>query len=330
MKTTTATLFAFLVCGLAAGPLRADDPVVYSQPSADYEDTTWDSYTAPGATPATVYDNFTLTNSGRITAVQWHGDYIDHNNLNNNPAPADVTGFTISFWTDNNGQPGQQISSQTLAVSACNETSLGTIPFNAFNDPTTHEISFYSYRAVLPTAFDASGGTAYWVSIVGTCSQNTPIWSWYASSTGDNANCFQDYAGNRINRPGDRAFALEGTSSFFTGETALGSGAYYLSFATGNYFGYYSYLSDPRYLYHFDLGYEYVFDANDGKQGVYLYDFKSNSFFYTSPTFGFPYLYDFSLNAVLYYYPDPNNPGRYNTNGTRYFYNYATGQIITK
>ena len=33
---------------------------------------------------------------------------------------------------------------------------------------------------------------------------------------------------------------------------------------------------------------------------------------------------------MLYYYPDPNTPGRYNTNGTRYFYNYATGQIITQ
>ena len=28
--------------------------------------------------------------------------------------------------------------------------------------------------------------------------------------------------------------------------------------------------------------------------------------------------------------PDPNNPGRYNTNGTRFFFNYATGQIISK
>jgi hypothetical protein len=31
---------------------------------------------------------------------------------------------------------------------------------------------------------------------------------------------------------------------------------------------------------------------------------------------------------VLYYYPDPNNPGHYTTN-PRYFYNFATGQIIT-
>ena len=84
-------------------------------------------------------------------------------------------------------------------------------------------------------------------------------------------------------------------ATFFTNEASLGSGAYYLSFSDGNYFGYYSYLSNPRYIYHYDLGYEYWFDAGDGKGGIYFYDFSSKTFFYTSPTFPFPYLYDFSL-----------------------------------
>ncbi len=117
---------------------------------------------------------------------------------------------------------------------------------------------------------------------------------------------------------------------FFTGEVPLAYGAYYLAFPqNGNVFGYYSYLDTPRYIYHFDLGYEYVAEANDGLSGVYLYDFKSNGFFYTSPTFPFPYLFDFSLNAVLYYYPDPNNPGHYTSN-PRTFYDFHTKQIITK
>ena len=117
---------------------------------------------------------------------------------------------------------------------------------------------------------------------------------------------------------------------FFQGEVPVGNGVYYLEFAqTGNAFGYYSYLFDARYIFHFDLGYEYIFDAQDGNAGAYLYDFKSNSFFYTSPSFPFPFLYDFKLRAFLYYYPDPNNPGRYNTDGVRYFYNYSTGQIIS-
>ena len=124
--------------------------------------------------------------------------------------------------------------------------------------------------------------------------------------------------------------ASPSTPAFFTGEVALANGVYYLAFPSGNYFGYYSFLVNPAYLYHFDLGFEYVFDANDGNSGVYLYDFASSTFFYTSPGFPFPYLYDFTLNSVLYYYPDPNNPGHYNTNGVRYFYDFNTGTIITK
>jgi len=116
--------------------------------------------------------------------------------------------------------------------------------------------------------------------------------------------------------------------AFFNGETVLGGGWYYLQFPNGSPFGYYSYLTDQRFIYHFDMGYEYWFDANDGHSGIFFYDFMSNHFFYTSPSFPFPYLYDFSLNTVLYYYPDPNRPGHYTTN-PRYFYNFATGQIIT-
>ena len=57
---------------------------------------------------------------------------------------------------------------------------------------------------------------------------------------------------------------------------------------------------------------------------MYLYDFASNTFFYTSPSFPFPYLYDFSLKAFLYYFPDTNNAGHYTSN-PRYFYNFGTG-----
>ena len=118
-------------------------------------------------------------------------------------------------------------------------------------------------------------------------------------------------------------------SSFFAGARYLSNGVWNLSFPSGNSFGYYSYLSDPRYIYHFDLGYEYVFDAKDGRAGVYFYDFESSTFFYTSPAVPFPFLYDFGLNAILYYYPDPSNAGRYTTS-PRSFYDFATGQIITK
>lgn len=119
-----------------------------------------------------------------------------------------------------------------------------------------------------------------------------------------------------------------GHPKFFTGEIPLTNGVYYLEFPeNGNRFGYYSYLADPHYIYHFDLGYEYRFDVEDSRNGSYFYDFASQSVFYTSPTFPFPYLYDFSLGTVLYYFFDPSHPS---SPAPRYFYDFATGQVITK
>ena len=136
------------------------------------------------------------------------------------------------------------------------------------------------------------------------------------------------------NHNGTGALAPEAHPAFFAGEIALGSGWYYLQLANGTPFGYYRYLvvmNDPNYFFHIDMGFEYFFDANNNNGGIYFYDFASHGFFYTSPSpsFPFPFLYDFSLNTVLYYYPDPNRPGRYTSN-PRYFYNFATHQVITK
>ena len=116
-------------------------------------------------------------------------------------------------------------------------------------------------------------------------------------------------------------------AGFFAGEAPLSNGVYYLGLPNGNAFGYYSYLADPNYIYHFDAGYLYVIDANDGQGGVYLYDFDSAHWWYTSRSFSFPYLYDFTLNALLYYYPDTAQAGTY-TKNPRWFYNFGTNQII--
>lgn len=196
------------------------DPTVYSQPYTTAEDTTWDSYTAPGATPATVYDGFALAAAANVTAVQWQGTYINHDDLTSNPAASNVASFIVSFYADNNGQPGAQLATATLPVAACAETSLGTVGFNAFNDPTTHQISYYTYRASLPAPFAAAAGQTYWLSVVGNDGAATPIWSWYASTADGDTTCLQDFSGNRITRPHDRAFALEGTAATATTPTA--------------------------------------------------------------------------------------------------------------
>ncbi len=339
MLTRLRLIPTVLLLLVASAALGHADPTVLSQAASNPSTQgyyTWASCADASGDPInTGYDNFSPTTASYVTAVQWRGNYVAYPSVpNDNPVGPDTTAFTISFLADDNGSPGDVLATSTVNNSDCNPQSLGTLgDFVYVGGGSTYTITYYSYRAVLPTPFAVAAGQKYWISIVGILNSNTVAWSWYSSGGSTDGSSLQDlHDGNApVSRQYNRNFTLEGVpSAFLAGDVPLNNGVYYLGFPDGNYFGYYSYLSDPRYLYHFDLGYEYVFDANDSKSGVYLYDFKSKGFFYTSPSFPFPYLYDFSLNTTLYYYPDPDNAGHYNTNGTRYFYDFATGKIITK
>jgi hypothetical protein len=123
-----------------------------------------------------------------------------------------------------------------------------------------------------------------------------------------------------------RTLATGQHSPFFGGESPLANGVYYLRFGDNVLFGYYSYLSDPHMIFHFDLGYEYVFDSSDAN-GVYMYDFTTGHFWYTGAS-TYPYVYDFTLNAWIYYYADDKTTDHYTSN-PRYFYNFGTSQIIS-
>ena len=340
MPTRFLQISAALCLLTASAAVSHADPTVLSQaPSnpATQQYYTWASCAdANGAPINTGYDNFSPSTNAYVTAVQWRGNYIAYPNVpNNNPVGPDTSAFTVSFLADDNGSPGAVLATGTINNADCNPQSLGTLSGFQYvnNSGSSYTITYYSYRAVLPTPFAVTAGQKYWISIVGVLDQDDVFWSWFSSGGANDGSSLQDlHDGNpAVSRQFNRNFTLEGVpSALLAGDAPLSNGVYYLAFPNGNDFGYYSYLSDFHYLYHFDLGYEYVFDANDGNSGAYLYDFKSKDFFYTSPDFPFPYLYDFSLNTVLYYYPDPNNAGHYDTNGVRYFYNFSTGQIITK
>jgi len=111
---------------------------------------------------------------------------------------------------------------------------------------------------------------------------------------------------------------------FFDGSISVGNGVLYLQFPDGTPFGYYASLSS-NWIYHLDLGYEYIDPANDAANSVYIWDLTTGDWWYTNPSL-FPYLYDFKLSAWLYYFPGAL-PGRYTSN-PRYFENMSTGQIF--
>ena len=254
-----------------------------------------------------------------ITEVDAQGAYF------NGPGPAD--NFNVFFYQNNSSLPGTQVYSAT-AQSYVNNAGVFqvTLTAPAVLPPGTYWVSVQAHMS-----FSTNG---QWGWANRTVQANSPA-AWQNPGGGFGVCQTWGVRGTCVGEPTapDQMFRLMGTmgtppAAFFMGEIPLGNGVYYLQFPNGTPFGYYSYLTDPRWIYHFDMGYEYWFDANDGHSGIFFYDFMSTHFFYTSPSFSFPYLYDFSLNTVLYYYPDPNRPGHYTTN-PRYFYDFATGQIIT-
>ncbi len=110
----------------------------------------------------------------------------------------------------------------------------------------------------------------------------------------------------------------------FSTEVPLGGGVYYMAFPDQIVFGYYTFVAG-NVFYHYDMGYEAFVPGSSAD--VYLYDFTSGHWWYTSSTL-FPYLYDFTLNTWIYYFPNTTSPGHYTTN-PRYFSNLTSGQIIT-
>jgi uncharacterized repeat protein (TIGR01451 family) len=113
---------------------------------------------------------------------------------------------------------------------------------------------------------------------------------------------------------------------FFNGEISLGGAVYYLTFPNGTLFGYYGYLGSG-WIYHFDLGYEYVLPSGDANGDVYLYDLQSGHWWFTGPTL-FPNLYDFTLAEWIYYVPNASEPGHYTTN-PRQFASDTTHVVFT-
>ena len=110
----------------------------------------------------------------------------------------------------------------------------------------------------------------------------------------------------------------QGHPEFFKGESYLSGDFAYLTFPSGQTFGYYSYQFYP-YLYQSDLGFEYAIPSTGDDAGLYLYDFKLQAFLYTTPTL-WPYLYNFNENGFDYYFTGTNSP--------RVFYSFTQQNYI--
>jgi alpha-tubulin suppressor-like RCC1 family protein len=259
-----------------------------------------------------------LRNDGTV----WAWGYNQYGELGNgtnsgagaNPSPAPVSGLSgvgaISAGENYSLAivPNVGAAGQTITFGALSPESLGASPFTVNASASSGlTVAFASNN---PAVCTVSGG-AVTVVADGTCliTASQPGNAIYAAAP-----------------PVTQTLTVGATTpaAFFTGEIPLGSGVYYLQFPDGNLFGYYNFASSSV-IYHYDMGFEAFIPGSAAD--IYLYDFTSNHWWYTSATL-FPYLYDFSLNSWIYYFPSTTNTGHYTTN-PRYFSNLTTGMIIT-
>ena len=170
-------------------------PIIYTQPSDGATGTLYASQNDTNGGGfgnfATLYDDFTL-GPAIVDDVHWTGGYFGGQ-------PTTITAFTITFWSDNAGQPGVQLLSETIPGNA-NETFVG-------NEPSG---PIYTYSVDLSIPFLATGGTQYWLSIVPDVGF-PPQWGWHTGTGGDGI-AYQDFFGSRFQVPVDFAFDLTGAA----------------------------------------------------------------------------------------------------------------------
>jgi hypothetical protein len=140
---------------------------------------------------ATVYDNFTFTQTWDVESFHWVGGYF------NPPVQGAITGWTLTFYADNAGQPGNPIA-QGFFPGNGNETCVTS-------DCTVNPIFMYS---LFFQSFDMNPGT-YWASVVPDLGF-PPQWGWATSAQGDGS-AYQDFFGTRSQLGVDLAFAIDGT-----------------------------------------------------------------------------------------------------------------------
>ncbi|MGO9451699.1 MAG: hypothetical protein ACLQDV_11760 [Candidatus Binataceae bacterium] len=212
-------------------------------------------------------------------------------------------------------------SSGVYTCVAATNVNPGVACLPAFN-PATAGLGSYNSDSTLFSGIAAPinpewEATALWAAGNGTSAGTTPFYEAFSNACPHQyAFQYDDHTGG-LSCAGTTAFTVNFGQTlypaFFTGQKNDNGGTWQLNFPNGTFFGYYSLASYP-YLYQYGLGYEYVYDANDGASGVYFWDSSLNAFLYTNPS-DFPYFYDFASSTWLWYY--------YGT--SRYFYEFPPG-----
>jgi len=190
VATVTITLL------LLAGGSAFADVELYMQPPI-FNGNFWASQNDVGGFGnfATVYDSFQIyshTTAYRLDDVEWFGGYF-------NPGPpGSITGWTISLYADNAGQPGGVIWSRFFSVAYRGYMESCTYPDNTCG---------YDMNAITH-GYLLMPNTTYWLSLVPDL-KFPPQWGWAESNMGGDT-AYQDFFGSRSPLGVNLAFNVQG------------------------------------------------------------------------------------------------------------------------
>jgi CubicO group peptidase (beta-lactamase class C family) len=228
----------------------------------------------------------------------------------------------VTYWVAGNPTTAQRSGTLMIGGQTFTVTQAGTLA----PPPTQYQLTITASPSVGGTVTPANGssypaGTVVPITATPASGYEFTGWTGPVASSSSASTTVTMSAAESVTAN----FSSPSTpAAFFAGEVSLGSGVEYLKFPNSTVFGYYNFVASAIF-YHYDMGYEAFIPGS--ASDVYLYDFTSGHWWYTSNTL-FPYLYDFTLKTWVYYFPNTTSPGHYTTN-PRYFSNLTTGQIFT-
>ena len=173
--------FGLLLALLVLGTFGTQAAVVFDQPGggAGWQSSWWlpngsdyDQYT---------WDNFSISSNAPITEIKWHGGFF----YGGTP----VTSFTVSIFSSIQGGSQPDIGNtyaQNPLVSYTINGNAGQTPAGAATGVS------YDYDYVLPTPFQATAGTVYWIQIEA-AQAGIPDWAIGVGAGGD-GRCFRKFA----------------------------------------------------------------------------------------------------------------------------------------
>lgn len=161
-----------------------------------------------GSPASWVFDEFTLDEDVTVREVSWQGIYCVAQNNAGAPNPT-ASAFTISFYSDNGGQPnvGAPLQTSTYPVAETGQVFQKTVSGLICQPATGTTWPFYLYTVELDTPFNVEAGTKYWLSIQANTPSYAVYWGW-RDGTPDNNSSLQLYDGDYTTHNVDRAYSL--------------------------------------------------------------------------------------------------------------------------